>query len=349
MEIENDLLDRGLHCAKMTDEPTQHALGKGLLLECELKQIAELYIRHASVSEIDDQARGLLAHRDALTGWEISELVRGATCFIFGAHRIADSIGVGALHQVYLAQHLYVGRVDVLKVLPQEKATPERIADHRRRVLAHSSVICDRIVQICNAGYERNVHYSIVEHVRGINLRRLVRGRAPLTMDSAAAVITQTAIALEALQASGLVFGNLRPTKLLVTESTEVKLCDAGMGVCPGPTADVSNNSDAFVDYLAPEVIAGDEVTPISDVYSLGCVLYFAVTGEVPFPGGTPDDKRRGHTYLWPLDPRRLANGLDNEFVDIIAAMMAKQPDRRIQSAAEVVERLAPWVTPRSC
>lgn len=333
---------------KKSNEPTQHALGKGLLLESELQQIAESYIRQASLTEIDEQASRLLARRDAQTDWEISERKRGAANFIFGPHRIVDAIGVGGLHQVYLAQHLHLGRVDVLKVLPYERATPALIADHLRRVRAHSSVNCDRIVDIYNAGYEQNVHYSIVEHAHGINLRRMLRGRAPLTMDSVAMVITRTAIALEAVHSIGLVFGNLKPSKLVVSERNDVKVCDAGLGSSPGRTADLTNNSDTFVDYLAPEVIAGDDVTRLSDIYSLGCILYYAVTAKVPFPGGTIDEKRRAHTYRWPLDPRRLANGLDNEFVDIIAAMMAKKPDRRTQSAAEVVERLAPWLTPTS-
>lgn len=93
MGVEDGLLERGKYGAKMTDEPTQHALGKGLLLDSELLQIAESYARRASVSEIDEQARLLLARRDALTDWEISSRARGTACFIFAGHRMVAGRG----------------------------------------------------------------------------------------------------------------------------------------------------------------------------------------------------------------------------------------------------------------
>jgi serine/threonine protein kinase len=98
-------------------------------------------------------------------------------------------------------------------------------------------------------------------------------------------------------------------------------------------------------DYLAPEQITTpDKLTPASDVYSLGCTLYYAVTGKVPFPGGSAKEKAKAHCTLPPLDPRRLNPDLSDDFVEVIAEMMAKQPENRIQTANEVARRLAPWV-----
>lgn len=82
---------------------------------------------------------------------------------------------------------------------------------------------------------------------------------------------------------------------------------------------------------------------PGSDVYSLGCTLYYAVTGKVPFPGGTSRDKARRHCEETPLNPRRFNLELSDDFVDVIAAMMEKNPHKRIQSATDVIKRLAPW------
>jgi serine/threonine protein kinase len=86
-------------------------------------------------------------------------------------------------------------------------------------------------------------------------------------------------------------------------------------------------------------------VGPLSDLYSLGCTLYYSVTGKVPFPGGDTKSKCRRHCEETPWHPRNLAPDLAEDFVDTIADMMEKEPARRIQTAAEVAQRLEPWIT----
>jgi serine/threonine protein kinase len=97
-------------------------------------------------------------------------------------------------------------------------------------------------------------------------------------------------------------------------------------------------------DYLSPEHITSpSNLSPASDVYSLGCTLYYAVTGKVPFPGGTSRDKARRHREETPINPRRFNLELTDDFIDVIAAMMDKDPRKRIATAEGVVERLLPW------
>ncbi len=97
-------------------------------------------------------------------------------------------------------------------------------------------------------------------------------------------------------------------------------------------------------DYLSPEQIKNPAtITSVSDVYSLGCTLYYAISGKVPFPGGTTRDKARRHCEETPWHPRRFNVEVSEEFVEIMADMMEKEPKSRIQTAAEVAARLEPW------
>jgi serine/threonine protein kinase len=97
-------------------------------------------------------------------------------------------------------------------------------------------------------------------------------------------------------------------------------------------------------DYLSPEQIHSPlEVTSVSDIYSLGCTLYYAISGKVPFLGGTTKDKARRHLEETPWHPRRFNSEVSEEFVEVIADMMEKEPKKRVQTAGEVVARLEPW------
>jgi serine/threonine protein kinase len=142
----------------------------------------------------------------------------------------------------------------------------------------------------------------------------------------------------------------VKPGNLLVTPDGRTKITDLGLAWFlmeelegskpPGKTGSLVGTAD----YLAPETIRQpDKVMPVSDVYSLGCTLYYAVTGKVPFPGGTTADKIRRHLEETPLNPLHFNPDLPEAFCDVIAAMMDKNPDGRTPTAAAVVEMLRPW------
>ena len=97
-------------------------------------------------------------------------------------------------------------------------------------------------------------------------------------------------------------------------------------------------------DYLPPEQILNPgTITPAGDIYSLGCTLYYAVTGKVPYPGGVPREKAHRHCNDTPLHPRHFNPSLSDDFLAVLAGMMQKDPNKRIASAEQVVRRLAPW------
>ncbi len=144
-----------------------------------------------------------------------------------------------------------------------------------------------------------------------------------------------------------MVHRDIKPGNLLVTPDGRTKVSDLGLAGFLGaddPDDPRAGRVVGTADYLSPEHIRSPgDMSPVSDIYSLGCTLYYAVTGKVPFPGGTTRDKARRHCEEIPLNPRRFNLELSDEFIDVIAAMMEKDPERRIQSGTEVVRRLAPW------
>jgi serine/threonine protein kinase len=162
-------------------------------------------------------------------------------------------------------------------------------------------------------------------------------------MHTASAIICQAARGLEHAHSRGLIHRDVKPGNLLVTPDGRCKVSDLGLAGYLHDEGE-SRHTVGTADYLSPEQITTpSKLTTTCDIYSLGCTLYYSVTGKVPFPGGTTREKARKHCYDQPIDPRRLNPDLDTDFVDVLADLMAKRPEERVPSAAAVIERLAPW------
>jgi serine/threonine protein kinase len=200
-------------------------------------------------------------------------------------------------------------------------------------------------VRAYDAGHDGNVYYLVTEYIPGTDLRRLVRAEGPLGMRQAASIIRQSSIALQYAHDKGLIHRDVKPGNILVTPEGEAKVSDLGLaGFLRCQDDPRAKKTVGTPDYVSPELIRAPEtVTTASDIYSLGCTLYYAVTGKVPYPGGTTREKARSHLENTPMHPRRFNPNVSEEFVDIIADMMAKDPRERVQLASEVAARLEPW------
>ncbi len=296
----------------------------------------------------DAELANKLVEMEVLTTYQAEQILRGRTKFDLGPYTVTDSIGKGGMGQVYKAVHDMMGRVCAVKILPLEKSTPEAINHFIREVRTHAQLDHPNLVRAYDAGRDKDVPYLVTEYVPGADLRKLIRSRGRLSQQQAASVIMQAARGLEYAHQRGLIHRDIKPGNILVTPDGVAKVSDLGLaGFIHGLDEDPrAGKIVGTADYLAPEQIrTPNEITHVSDIYSLGCTLYYAVSGKVPFPGGTARDKARRHMEETPWHPRRFNPELNEEFVDIIADMMEKDPARRIQSAAEVVARLEQWAS----
>ncbi len=328
------------------------ALQSGLLtteqIDTALERISSQNQQDAATDSqvTDGQLSSELVDCGLLTSYQSMQLQEGKIKFRLKDYRILDFIGKGGMGQVFKAVHEIMGRDVAIKVLPRERCTPEAIENFEREARNQAGLDHPNLVRAYDAGHDGNVYFLVTEFVPGTDLRKFVRQQGILTESQAAHVIRQAAIGLEYAHRRGLIHRDVKPGNLLVTSGGVTKVSDLGLAgfVHESDQDPRAGRLVGTPDYIPPEVVRNPKkISAISDIYSLGCTLYYAVTGKVPFPGGKTRDKIRRHLEEDPWHPSRLNQDLSEEFVDVLGDMMEKDPALRIQSAAEVAQRMEPW------
>ena len=252
-----------------------------------------------------------------------------------GPYRIESLLGQGGMGVVYLARDARLDRPVALKLL-----TPELAGDHRfrerleRESRLAASIDHAGIVPVYEAGEADGLAYIAMRYVEGSDLAQLLRDEGPLEPARAMDLVGQLAHALDAAHERGLIHRDVKPSNALVAREGHVYLSDFGLTKTGGPDpADGGGEMAGTVAYLAPEVIRGEEPTPASDLYGLGCVLYECLSGDVPYPGSSASGVIFGHLEQPPPALPELP-ALD----PVIARALAKDPAERFGSGAELVE-----------
>jgi serine/threonine protein kinase len=331
------------------------ALASGLLSRQQLDDAIAGLVGSApggpqTIAEVlDEEIGNRLVELGYLNRWQVEQLKEGRTKFTLGPYRIVNAIGQGGMGHVFKAEHKMLGRTEAVKVLPKNRSTPEAIAAFQREIRAQAQLDHPNLVRATYADHEGDTYFFVTEYVPGTDLRKLVRRNGPLPHPIAATIIAQAADGLHYAHRKGLVHRDVKPGNLLVTPDGRTKVTDLGLawGLIDELAGAVPEKTGCLVgtaDYMAPETIADpDKIRPVSDIYSLGCTLYYAVTGKVPFPGGNTAEKMQRHLDEMPLNPLHFNPDLPDAFCEAIAAMMDKDPDRRTPTAAAALELLAPW------
>ena len=333
------------HSALISDLVTQEQMKDALDALADAQRASE-GVEVLQVEVSDEQLADQLVYNGVISEYQAEQLKSGRTKFNLGPYVITGWIGQGGMGQVFKGEHMVLGRVSAIKVLPLDKTTDYAISNFHREIKLQARMDHPNLVRAYDAGHDGKVHFLVTEYVPGRDLRRLIRNQGKLTVAEAAGVVMQIAQGLYYAHQQGLIHRDIKPGNILVTEDGTAKLSDLGLsGFVDNEIEDPrAGKIVGTADYLAPELIRNPrEVSTVTDIYSLGCTLYYSITGKVPFPGGSAKEKARRHLNEHPWHPRQFSTDVSEEFVELIADMMEKDPQKRIQSAEEVANRLEPW------
>jgi len=317
-----------------------------------------------------ESARALAEHFieiGELTHYQTEKLLSGRwRGLVVGEYHILAPLGRGGMGTVYLAKSLAKPATPpyplfplvALKVLPPKRAREEEktLLRFRREMELGKHLDHPNITRTLDAGEQHGVHYIAMEYVPGRSLRQVVTEDGPLAVGEAARLFADVAAGLEHAHERGLIHRDLKPSNIMVTPEGQAKLLDLGLALLvdealPEDIAIVGGEGYILgtMDYIAPEQTSdATNVGPRSDVYSLGCSIYFAVCGMPPFPGGTAKQKMQWHRSEPAPPPQSINPSVSPAFARIIEQCMAKNPEERPASAERLRALLLPWAGERA-
>ncbi|MGI8594191.1 MAG: protein kinase domain-containing protein [Solirubrobacteraceae bacterium] len=260
---------------------------------------------------------------------------------VVGGHRIEAVAGRGGMGVVYRAIHLALNRVVALKLIAPELAEdPEFRERFKRESEVAASLDHPSVVPIYTAGEDGGLLYVTMRFVDGTDLREMIARQGRLEPRVAARIISQVASALDAAHARGLVHRDVKPANVLIggaVGTPHAYLTDFGLTKQASSKSGLTRTGMIVgtMDYIAPEQLQGGEVDARADVYALGCVLYQALTGQVPFPRDTEPARVWAHMSDPAPSRRTAAPHFPSQLDAVVARAMAKDPDDRYLSTGD--------------
>jgi serine/threonine protein kinase len=267
----------------------------------------------------------------------MEELAVGMT---FADHLILGVAGRGAMGMVFKARHLKLDREVALKVIaPELSEDREFRIRFQREYEAEVSIRHPNVVRVYGAGAKDGRLYVTMQYVDGSDLATLLGKGRKLEPQLAARLIAQVADALDAAHARGIVHRDVKPANVLIEGSGDDVRCiltDFGLMKNVNASAAPLTKAGSFLgscDYAAPEQLLGEKIDARVDVYALGCMLYQAVTGQVPFPRPVSAATMLAHMDEPPPLVSEHAPEVAPALDDVIRTAMAKDPDERYPTA----------------
>jgi hypothetical protein len=325
------------------------------------EQVAGLAARFGEDVPAQDLA-GKLVEEAVLTRYQAQQVWAGKTRgLVLGQYHILDTLDEGGFGQVYKALHTLMDRQVAIKIISPDLVQDSRAREwFRREVLATTQLSHPNIVLAYDANEVDDVLFLVMEYVEGTNLDAFVKAQGPLPVLLAGEMMRQAALGLRHAHEKGMVHRDIKPANLLIAQGAAsarvgaapvlVKVVDFGLARLQ-QTAKAGTlmlqNDKAFLgtpDYVSPEQARNMHALDIrSDLYSLGCTFYYALTARRPFHGTTLLEVVVQHLEKDPEPLEACRPDAPEPVRAIVRRLMAKEPGERFQTPAELVAALAPW------
>lgn len=284
-----------------------------------------------------------LLQAGSLTPYQVNQLLQGkGQELVLGSYLVLERLGEGGMGQVFKARHQGLGRVVALKLIHKERlGNPQAVKRFHREILIAAKLNHPNIVLAYDAEQIGNTHFLTMEFVEGKDLNMLVKEKGRLSVEQVCDYIRQAALGLQHAHERGLVHRDIKPHNLLLSNSGVVKILDMGLARMQADDESSTLTTEGSVlgtlDYVSPEQAMNSHRVDIrADLYSLGCTFYFLLTGQVPFPGGTAMEKLSNHAFHIPTPVEQLRPDIPPGVAAVIRKLLAKKPEDRFQSPAEL-------------
>ena len=306
---------------------------QGELIDVSLSQADHVDNRPDSVGKVPDRS-GVQNTAESLIGQQLDHFL------------IESLVGTGGMGAVFRGRDLRLDRVVAIKVVPVGDRGAEAMRRFRFEAQSAAKLDHPNIARVYYVGETHEWSYIVFEFVEGTNLRELVLKQGLLSIDEAVCLTRQVAEALQHASERKVVHRDIKPSNILVTQAGQAKLVD--MGLARTTELDRSTNdltasgvTLGTFDYISPEQAHDPRGADVrSDIYSLGCTLYFLLTGQPPFPDGTALQKLLLHGTKLPEDPRFFRSDISDSMIAILRKMMAKKPGDRYQEPNDLIQDL---------
>ena len=264
-------------------------------------------------------------------------------------YQIIEKVGIGGMAVVYKAQDQVLDRTVAVKLMLPQYASDLTFAERfRREAQSAANLQSPYIVSIYDWGQDGDTYYIIMEYVRGVDLKSAVEQRGAINQRKVAQIGSQVCSALSVAHAAGIIHRDIKSQNIMIQTNGDAKVMDFGIAHAVG-SAHMTQTGSVLgtAHYVSPEQAQGKELTPASDIYSLGVVLYEAATGRLPFEGTEAVSVALRQVNEQPIPPREINPDIDAAFESIILKAMDKRPENRFRDCDEMRQALNAYLSGR--